>query len=573
MTYCGTVWLTFVVSLSTVLGLQQLTQDSRRELKEFVQAVMKCNDIPGVQIAMTTRNQTVLAEGYGAKKLATGEPMTSSTLQCIGSNTKSFTAMLAALAVQEGKLDWDKPIADYFYKDFKLQSEYRTQQVSIKDLLGHRTGLTPFWGVTIAGLNISFQDVASRMKDFPTKYPFRDRFIYTNYAFVLAAATIEKALGETWYQSVQTRLLDKIGMNSTRFINRMSALDWSNAAFSLYQKKNGIIVEYPETDLINYVGSVCPAGCLFSTAEDMAKWGRFILSGGVTEQGERLVNHSVMNQMFIPSFAITSPISLTRPHFPVASTVDGYGLGLYTGYYRGYKMVLHDGLYNGFHSVQAYLPDLGVGVFVDVPVTGRKQRQVELTVLLVAGYALDILSENEPWLNTSNVCTFVVPLGPAPAENVSPKTTTPLPTTASNPIIGRKKRSLKTKLGQGRVDSRRDTASVVNCLGQASTGAQSTLSTYEGTYSHPAFGDFYIKMEGDKLRYHYGTLQKGELTPTGKPGEFYQHFEHPLEFVEESYANTPLTVITFTPLPEPGSSMAAVITFLGSDYPPTFKRA
>ncbi|XP_005103927.1 beta-lactamase-like [Aplysia californica] len=111
MFYHGAVWLTFVVSLSTVLGLQQLTPDSRRNVNDFIHTVMKCNNIPGLQISMVTSERTLLAEGYGLKRLRSGEPMTSSTLMGIGSNTKSFTAMLAALAVQEGKLDWDKPIA------------------------------------------------------------------------------------------------------------------------------------------------------------------------------------------------------------------------------------------------------------------------------------------------------------------------------------------------------------------------------------------------------------------------------------------------------------------------------
>ncbi|XP_035828922.1 protein flp [Aplysia californica] len=599
MTYCGTVWLTFVVSLSTVLGLQQLTQDSRRELKEFVQAVMKCNDIPGVQVAMTTRNQTVLAEGYGAKKLATGEPMTSSTLQCIGSNTKSFTAMLAVMAVQEGKMDWDKPITDYFGPDFKLQSEYRTQHVSIKDLLSHRTGMPSYWGVSAAGFNTTFQEVARRIKDFPVQYSLRDRFVYSNYGFVLAAAAIEKVLGETWEQSVQRRLLDKIGMDSTRFSPAMSAQDWSQTAYSVYQHKNESFQEYHEPQLADAVGSACPAGCIFSTPEDMAKWGRFIINGGVTDKGERLVDLNVMRTMFIPVFPIAGFL-LTRSYFPVDSTVDDYALGMMSGYYAGYKKLFHTGGYNGYNSIQTYLPGPRVGVYVAVTASGRGQ-PVPLTKELVTSYALDLLTDNTPWLNASTVCTFPAPWLP-PSGRSSPQTTTPVPPTP--PIIGRSvdggiltdahkldfdfdfpdhgrldprtynihsgDRSRKAKLEGGHVDIKRNVVISERYSRQGLTGAKSFLNIYEGTYSHPAFGDFYIKMEGDKLRYHYGTLLKGELTPTAQPGEFLQNFDYPWEPLDELSAVVP---VLFKAVGEPGKSMAAVIYFLEPTYPPTFYRA
>ena len=79
-------------------------------------------------------------QGYGSRNLDDDQPVTPESLFAIGSCTKAFTAMALALLVEDGDLEWDRPIRDYM-PQFKLHDAVASQQMTARDLLCHRSGL------------------------------------------------------------------------------------------------------------------------------------------------------------------------------------------------------------------------------------------------------------------------------------------------------------------------------------------------------------------------------------------------------------------------------------------------
>ena len=67
-------------------------------------------NVPGCGIAVVVKDKLVFAKGYGYRDVAKQLPVTPNTLFPIASNTKLFTATAVGLLVEEGKLDWDKPV-------------------------------------------------------------------------------------------------------------------------------------------------------------------------------------------------------------------------------------------------------------------------------------------------------------------------------------------------------------------------------------------------------------------------------------------------------------------------------
>jgi hypothetical protein len=109
-------------------------------LDEFVNQTMKDWKVPGLALAVIQDGKVTLLKGYGYRDLEKQLPVTPNTLFAIGSITKSFTVTTLGMEMDEGKVDWDKPVRDYL-PTFKLFTPELTEQVTIRDLITHRTGL------------------------------------------------------------------------------------------------------------------------------------------------------------------------------------------------------------------------------------------------------------------------------------------------------------------------------------------------------------------------------------------------------------------------------------------------
>ena len=84
--------------------------------------------------------KVIYAKGFGERDQKSGLPVTTKTLFAIGSSTKSFTVTSLGVLVDQGKLDWDKPVRDYL-PDFQLMDQFATERMTPRDLVTHRSGL------------------------------------------------------------------------------------------------------------------------------------------------------------------------------------------------------------------------------------------------------------------------------------------------------------------------------------------------------------------------------------------------------------------------------------------------
>src|SRR5437763_12797781 len=109
-------------------------------LDDYVLAALKKGDVPGVAIAVVKDDAVVLCKGYGVRKVGESNPVTEHTRFAIGSATKAFTAAALGLLVDEKRLGWDDPVVKHL-PQFQLSDPYVTRQVTVRDLLCHRSGL------------------------------------------------------------------------------------------------------------------------------------------------------------------------------------------------------------------------------------------------------------------------------------------------------------------------------------------------------------------------------------------------------------------------------------------------
>ena len=95
---------------------------------------------PGLAVAIVKDDQVVYLRGFGTKHLGSNDPVDPHTAFTLASTTKAFTAMALGLLVDDGKLRWDDPVVDA-PPEFRVADPYVTREVTIRDLLVHRTGI------------------------------------------------------------------------------------------------------------------------------------------------------------------------------------------------------------------------------------------------------------------------------------------------------------------------------------------------------------------------------------------------------------------------------------------------
>ncbi|HMB26667.1 MAG TPA: serine hydrolase domain-containing protein, partial [Blastocatellia bacterium] len=101
---------------------------------------MKKFEVPGMAIAIVKNKEVIYAKGFGLRDVEKQLPVTADTIFAIGSSSKAFTTFVLGTLVDEGKIEWDKPVRNYI-PWFKLYDPSMTERLTVRDLVTHRSGL------------------------------------------------------------------------------------------------------------------------------------------------------------------------------------------------------------------------------------------------------------------------------------------------------------------------------------------------------------------------------------------------------------------------------------------------
>ena len=347
-----------VVGLWWAAPAQTPPRTAPADLDQWVARAMQTFDVPGLALAVVKDDAVVLTKGYGVRKLGDAAPVDSKTLFGIASNTKVFTATALGLLVEEQKIEWDAPVIRYL-PAFAMSDPYVTRELTVRDLLVHRSGLGLGAGDLLwwPASTYNRKEIARRIRYIPSATSFRAAYAYDNVLYLVAGELIETISGQSWEDFVSSRILAKVGMTGSNV--RHSAANGGGNVAATHARVDGKVrpIAPFESDNTN------PAGGINSSAEDMAKWLRVQLSGGVLPQGERLFSAATAHQL--TNIVTSIPVGDPPPELPdLKANFNGYALGLGIRDYRGHRLVTHTGGLPGYVSRVAMIPDINVGVAV-----------------------------------------------------------------------------------------------------------------------------------------------------------------------------------------------------------------
>jgi CubicO group peptidase (beta-lactamase class C family) len=353
-----------VIAVALLLGVGNVATAQEGPLKgldEYVTKAMHDWQLPGLALAVVKDDAVVLAKGYGVRKLGEPTPVNERTLFAIGSISKSFTAASVGMLVDEGKMKWDDPVIKHL-PGFMLQDAYVTREITVRDLLSHRTGLARNELVWY-GSPSSREDVLRRLRYAKLDKGFRSEFGYQNMLYLAAGQTIPPVTGKSWDDFVDQRIFKPLGMTTSN--TSVKALSKSDNVATPHKKKEG----KPQVIPWRNIDNIGPAGSINSNVVDMAQWIRLQLGEGKYNK-QRLLSSGAIKEMHMPQTVMRLE-GATAKLFPDAHFM-AYGLGWMLQDYRGVKIVQHGGGIDGMVSLVAMIPEKKLGLILLTNMEGQQ---------------------------------------------------------------------------------------------------------------------------------------------------------------------------------------------------------
>lgn len=320
-------------------------------IDSIVQDARQAFGIPGVAVAVV-RGEDTYVQGYGTKEIGKDDPVTADTLFAVGSVTKAFTTTAMAMLVDEGKLGWEDHPRKHV-PEFKLADPLADANVTLRDLVAHRTGLARhdcLWYNSAW----SSAELLRKVSLLPLAFSFRSTYQYNNLMYLVAGTAVGSASGSRWAEFVRSRILEPLGM--ARTVTSVKDLAAGGDFCTPHEKKEDEIVTVPWCNTDN----VGPCGSINSCARDIANWVRFQLGDGQWE-GKQLVSKERLTETHAPQMVV--PVDETSRDL-AETTVTSYCLGWNLLTYRDWTLVAHGGAIDGFNAGVVLAPKAGVGVAI-----------------------------------------------------------------------------------------------------------------------------------------------------------------------------------------------------------------
>jgi CubicO group peptidase (beta-lactamase class C family) len=419
----------------------------------FMAKALREWNAPGIGVGIVVKDSLVFAKGYGYRDYGKKLPVTPNTLFQIASNTKLFTTVAVGLLVEEGKLDWDRPVRQ-FVPEIQFYNEDLNNSVTIRDMLSHRTGISRHDLIWYKS-DFSRRELFDRLRYLEPSQPIRQGFLYNNMMYAASGYVIELLSKQTWEDFLKERIFAPLGMGSTMF--SIQEMTRQGDFFVPYNEKRDttVLFRIPYYEEVQGMG---PAGAVISNINDISHWLIALMNRGMY-RGNRVIPPNVLRATLNPSIALPNSGLENRGYREILNSV--YGMGRWFASYRGHYLAYHGGDIDGIHSQISCMPYDSVGVIVFV----------------IGDHAAPLY----------NIITYNV------YERLLGMDQTPW---SARQLKDRDEEKAQGKEGRGKAGGDR----------VANAPASHSLGDYAGEFVHPAYGVLKVSMKDTALELSFHTM-------------------------------------------------------------------
>lgn len=348
--------------LLSTLALTHISIAQEKQIPEFIGSkldayILEAMDdwqIPGMAVCIVKDNKVLLNRGYGVAEHGTQIEVDENTLFLIGSITKAFTATAMTQLAIEHEISLNDPVK-HWLPELELSDPWLTANVTIQDLLSHRSGLNKYAGdFMFFDTDFSSEDYMAHMKHLPITHEFRS-FAYTNVGYFLIGQVIKSVSNTTYPEYIQSKLFDPLGMSRSGVIPSNWEKQDNHASPHSYTEGSLHIMKVGKAD------NMAASGGIYSSSSDLSKWLMAQLDDG------RLFRQAGLSPE-LTKLTVTPKVVIGKAGMPYTmfnrSQFEHYASGWYNMDYEGRELITHNGGMYGFSSSVSLVPEINLGIAI-----------------------------------------------------------------------------------------------------------------------------------------------------------------------------------------------------------------
>jgi len=309
----------------------------------FANQQLRDHNLPAISISFADDQKILGGMAINNGNLSSAKPVTQDTVYRVGSVSKLFTDIAIMQLVEKGKVDLDVPITTYL-PDFHPRNPFGGH-ITLRSLMCHRSGLVrePPIGNYFDPSGPTLAQTIDSLNSTELIYAPGTHTKYSNAAIATVGYVLERISGQPFADYLKHAVLEPMGLNHSSF--EPTAEIEKSLANGYMWTIDGRTFPAPTFQL-----GISPAGCMYTTTNDLAQFVKIMLNGG-SGPGGQVIKPSTLEEMWTPQ--LTSP-----------GQKGGFGIGFHIRDLDGHRMVGHDGAIYGFATSLAILPEQKLGVAV-----------------------------------------------------------------------------------------------------------------------------------------------------------------------------------------------------------------
>jgi CubicO group peptidase (beta-lactamase class C family) len=330
-------------------------QTALSKLDPYICDIMHETGIPGLAVAVVYQGRVVFMKGYGVRRLGDDrDKVDPDTVFEIASVSKPLASTIVASLVGTGEVSWDDRI-EALDRKFKLSNEAASEQVTVRDLFSHRSGLPTGAGDILEDLGYSRPEILHQIRLVPLAGAFRETYHYSNFGLTEGAIAATLKTGKTWEDVAQQQLYGRIGMHATS--SRYSDYENNPNKSALHYRKGDDYKNW----FVREADSESPAGGVSSNVRDLANFITLQLADGAFD-GQQIVDKAALDETHKPMICAAGE----GPFAPGICPGSYYGLGWNVGKNaEGALRLSHSGAFDLGSATAIYMePGEQLGIVV-----------------------------------------------------------------------------------------------------------------------------------------------------------------------------------------------------------------
>lgn len=327
--------------LLLILSLALVTTARADSLDDLANAELKKQKIPGMALAVIHKAKVVKAEGYGFANVEHQVPVKRETVFQSGSVGKQFTAFLAMMLVEEGKLKLDEPVSKY------LEGTPETwKKITVRHLLTHTAGVKDMTILINLRKDYSEDDLLPIAFKSPLDFEPGTKWKYSNTGYMTLGILLSKVAGKFYGDLMAEKMFKPLGMKTARIITEADIIPNRAAGYRFVKD------EWKNQNWVSPTFNTTADGSLYLTLDDMIAWDAALTA-------RKLLKKESYEAMW--TSGKTSDGKET-----------GYGFGWNVAAVNGHKHFGHGGAWQGFTSSIDRYPDDELTVIAFYNCTGAR---------------------------------------------------------------------------------------------------------------------------------------------------------------------------------------------------------